>query len=63
METILEAFTSILTFFTSAYINVIGFFATLLQDRNYIALVAIFAALALAGAAVGTITKKLKCSR
>lgn len=63
METILEALTSILTFFTSAYVSIVGFFATLIQDGNYIALAAIFAALALAGATVGTVTKKLKCSR
>ncbi len=63
MDTIIEAIISVLTFFTNAWLNVIGYIAYLFQEKNYIALAAILVACALIGTAIGKISKKLKPTR
>lgn len=58
-----EALASILAAITNAYINVVFFFVTLIQERNYIALAAVFVTIILAGTAIGKGYKKLKLTR
>lgn len=43
----------ILELFTQAYIHVAGFFGTCLQNKNYIAILAVLSALCLVASAIG----------
>lgn len=43
----------ILEVFTQAYLQITGFFATCLQNKNYIAIIAVLSALCLVASAIG----------